>query len=235
MRDDTGNKAGRNNATAKNNLKSIDKMTNQTAERCIKALTLNGFDVRTAATAAEAGEIIRSIIDQTAPASISFGDSMTLYATGTVAWLRGQTQIPFIDTFEPGVPFRDLIERRRAALTCGLFLTGINAVCEDGSLHWLDMIGNRIAPIAFGPRKVVLVAGRNKIVATQEDAYARIRDIAAPRNVARHEGFKTPCAVTGRCHDCSSPQRICNERLILHKCHPKGRITVILIDEELGL
>ena len=88
MRDDTGNKAGRNNATAKNNLKSIDKMTNQTAERCIKALTRNGFDVRTAATAAEAGEIIRSIIDQTAPASISFGDSMTLYATGTVAWLR---------------------------------------------------------------------------------------------------------------------------------------------------
>ena len=128
-------------------------MTNQTAERCIKALTRNGFDVRTAATAAEAGEIIRSIIDQTTPASISFGDSMTLYATGTVAWLRGQTQIPFIDTFEPGVPFRDLIERRREALTCGLFLTGINAVCEDGSLHWLDMIGNRIAPIAFGPRK----------------------------------------------------------------------------------
>lgn len=126
-------------------------MTNQTAERCIKALTRNGFDVRTAATAAEAREIIRSIIDQTAPASISFGDSMTLYATGTVAWLREQPQIPFIDTFEPGVPFRDLIERRRTALTCGLFLTGINAVCEDGSLHWLDMIGNRIAPHSLRP------------------------------------------------------------------------------------
>ena len=67
MRNDTGNKAGRNNATAKNNLKSIDKMTNQTAERCIKALTRNGFDVRTAATAAEAGEIIRSIIDRPHP------------------------------------------------------------------------------------------------------------------------------------------------------------------------
>lgn len=210
-------------------------MTNETTERCIKALARNGFDVRTAATAAEAGILIRSIIDETNPASISFGDSMTLYATGTIAWLREQTEIPFIDTFEAGVAFRDLIERRREALTCGLFLTGINAVCGDGSLQWLDMIGNRIAPIAFGPRKVVLVAGRNKIVATQEEAYARIRDTAAPQNVARHEGFKTPCAETGRCHDCASPQRICNERLILHKCHPKGRITVILIDEDLGL
>ena len=216
-------------------LKVRTHMTNETTERCIKALTRNGFDVRTAATAAGAGTIIRSIIGELQPASISFGDSMTLHATGTVAWLREQTEIPFIDTFKAGVPFRDLIERRREALTCGLFLTGINAVCADGSLHWLDMIGNRIAPIAFGPRKVVLVAGRNKIVSTQEEAYARIRETAAPQNVARHEGFKTPCAVTGRCHDCASPQRICNERLILHKCHPKGRITVILIDEELGL
>lgn len=187
------------------------------------------------ATVAEAGAYIRRRIGEDAPKSVSFGDSMTLCATGIVEWLRGQHEVPFIDTFEPGVRFGELIERRREALTCGLFLTGVNALCEDGSLHWLDMIGNRIAPVAFGPKKVILVAGVNKVVADEAEARARIREIAAPRNVARHEGFRTPCAVTGRCSDCSSPQRICNERLILHKCHPKERITVVLIDRELGL
>ena len=210
-------------------------MTDSRIARCRQALQHNGFEVEYLSNTRKAGEYLRTLIEQSHPHSVSFGDSMTLYATGIIAWLRSQTDIPFIDTFEPGVRFKDLIERRREALTCELFLTGVNAVGEDGTLHWLDMIGNRIAPIAFGPRKVVLVAGRNKIVRDTAEAYTRIRDIAAPQNVARHEGFKTPCAMTGRCHDCNSPQRICNERLILHKCHPTGRITVVLINDELGL
>ena len=210
-------------------------MTDSRIARCRQALQHNGFEVEYLSNTRKPGEYLRTLIEQSHPHSVSFGDSMTLYATGIIAWLRSQTDIPFIDTFEPGVRFKDLIERRREALTCELFLTGVNAVGEDGTLHWLDMIGNRIAPIAFGPRKVVLVAGRNKIVRDTAEAYTRIREIAAPQNVARHEGFKTPCAMTGRCHDCNSPQRICNERLILHKCHPTGRITVVLINDELGL
>ena len=210
-------------------------MTDSRIARCRQALQHNGFEVEYLANTRKAGEYLRTLIEQSHPHSVSFGDSMTLYATGIIAWLRSQTDIPFIDTFEPGVRFKDLIERRREALTCELFLTGVNAVGEDGTLHWLDMIGNRIAPIAFGPRKVVLVAGRNKIVRDTAEAYTRIREIAAPQNVARHEGFKTPCAMTGRCHDCNSPQRICNERLILHKCHPTGRITVFLINDDLWL
>jgi len=210
-------------------------MTDSRIARCRQALQHNGFEVEYLSNTRKAGEYLRTLIEQSHPHSVSFGDSMTLYATGIIAWLRSQTDIPFIDTFEPGVRFKDLIERRREALTCELFLTGVNAVGEDGTLYWLDMIGNRIAPIAFGPRKVVLVAGRNKIVRDTAEAYTRIREIAAPQNVARHEGFKTPCAMTGRCHDCNSPQRICNERLILHKCHPTGRITVVLINDELGL
>ena len=205
----------------------------KTTERCADRLRRNGFEVATAADAHEAGEYIRSRIAELAPASISF--SMTLYATGTVEWLRTQRTYPFIDTFEQGVPFRELIERRRQALLCDLFLTGANAVTLDGELHWLDMIGNRIAPIAFGPRHVILTVGRNKIVEDGDAAFRRIRETAAPRNAARHEDFDTPCVKTGRCMDCASPRRICNERLILHKCHPKGRITVVLIDEDLGL
>lgn len=205
-------------------------------EECAARLTRNNFDVVIESNAQAAGEHIISIIHEISPTSISFGDSVTLHRTGIVDWLRSQSEFPFIDTFEDGVEFREMIERRRQALTCGVFLTGINAISlSDGSLHWLDMIGNRIAPIAFGPRKVILVAGRNKITSTPEEAYGRIRNIAAPGNIARHPGFKTPCAVTGRCSDCSSPQRICNERFIMHKCHPKGRVSVILIDEDLGL
>lgn len=184
----------------------------------------------------EAGIIVRSKIEEINPDSVSFGDSISLYATGTIDWMRSQNRYCFIDTFEKNVRFKELIERRRQALVCHTFMTGVNAIsASDGALHWLDMIGNRIAPIAFGPRKIIIVAGRNKVVETPEDAYSRIREIAAPRNVARHEGMKTPCSITGKCSDCSSPDRICNERLILHKCHPKGRITLILIDEVLGL
>lgn len=202
----------------------------------VKKLTVNGFEVLTANNAAEAGEMIMEKIRAITPESVSYGDSMTLYATGVVEWLRTQHEYHFIDTCQQGVPFRELIARRRQALVCDVFLTGVNAISiSDGSLHWLDMIGNRIAPVAFGPKHVILVVGRNKIIASAEDAYRRIREIAAPQNVVRHPGMKTPCAVTGKCSDCSSPDRICNERLILHKCHPKGRITVILIDEDLGL
>lgn len=87
----------------------------------------------------------------------------------------------------------------------------------------------------FGPRRVVLLAGRNKIVDTQADAERRVQQIAGPKNVARHTGFRTPCAVTGLCADCNSPQRICNSRVWLERCYPAGRILVLLIDEEAGL
>ena len=116
-----------------------------------------------------------------------------------------------------------------------LFITGVNAVTEQGTLHWLDKVGNRIAPVAFGPRKVIIVAGRNKIVANRDEAEERIRTIAAPQNIARHPGFRTPCAVTGVCADCYSEDRICNTHLRMERCFPRKRITVVLIDEDLGL
>ena len=96
-------------------------------------------------------------------------------------------------------------------------------------------MGNRIAPVAFGPRKVVIVAGRNTIVADRAQAEDRIRTIAAPQTVARHPGFRTPCARTGVCSDCNSPDRVCNTRMEMLRCWPAGRVLVVLIDQELGL
>ena len=105
----------------------------------------------------------------------------------------------------------------------------------EGTLHRLDMIGNRIAPIAFGPQKVILIAGNNKLATTPAEAEKRIRTVVSPLNAARHPDFNTPCVKTGKCFDRNSPQRICNAHLMLEHCFPKKRITVILTEEEAGL
>ena len=204
-------------------------------EACATILRRHGFDVSIARDEKEAFEQICPVVEQEMPQLVSFGDSMTMRATGIVEWLRNDPRWTLLDGFDASMPRPERLEIRRKALLSDLFITGINAVTMEGTLHWLDMVGNRIAPVAFGPRKVVLVAGRNKIVANREEAEERIRRIAAPQNIARHEGFRTPCARTGVCMDCNSPDRICNTRMEMLRCYPKGRIHIVLIDKELGL
>ncbi|MFR6414513.1 MAG: lactate utilization protein [Alistipes shahii] len=148
---------------------------------------------------AEAGRRLRDEIARCAPRSISYGDSMTLRATGIVEELRNGSRYEFIDGFDPALPRPEQLEVRRKGLLADFFMTGVNAVTLGGSLYWVDMVGNRTAPVIFWPRRVVLLAGRNKIVDTQADAERRVQQIAGPKNVARHTGFRTPCAVTGLC------------------------------------
>lgn len=207
----------------------------ESIESCAQALRQHHFEVATAADPAEAFRIIRDAVEAVAPKIVSFGDSMSMRATGIIEWLRNDPRWQFLDGFDASMPRPERLEIRRQALMSDLFITGVNAITTQGSLHWLDMVGNRIAPVAFGPRKVILVAGRNKIVADREAAEERIRRIAAPQNIARHPGFRTPCAKTGVCMDCNSPDRICNTRMEMLRCHPEGRILVVLIDQELGL
>lgn len=207
---------------------------NETLERCRRNLVRRGFEARIAATTEEARQILWEKIRAAAPETICFGDSMTMKATGIVDDLHRDGHYRLFDGFDPAMPRPQKLEIRRQGLLADLYISGINAITEEGALYWLDGIGNRVAAIAFGPRKVLLVAGRNKIVATRAAAEARIRDIAAPRNVARL-GQKTPCAATGVCADCDSEGRICNTHLRMERCFPRKRITVILIDEEMGL
>jgi hypothetical protein len=131
------------------------------------------------------------------------------------------------------MPPDEMIELRRKSLLVDLFITGTNALTETGKLVNLDMIGNRVAAIAFGPKSVVILAGRNKIVPDIEEATFRVKNYAAPVNAMRLDK-KTPCAETSFCHDCKSPDRICNSWTIVEKSFPKGRIKVILINEDLG-
>jgi hypothetical protein len=115
-----------------------------------------------------------------------------------------------------------------------VFLASSNAVTEDGKLYNIDGTGNRVAAMTFGPKKVILVCGINKIVKDIDDAHRRAKERAAPMN-ARRLNTKTPCAETGECADCSSPQRICNVYTALVKKPSRTDITVLLVGEPLGL
>ncbi len=209
--------------------------TTEKIQLCAEALRRHHFETAIVENTQQAFERIKAVVEAEAPKSVSFGDSVTMRKTGIIDWLRENGDWKLLDGFDPSMPRPERLEIRRQALMSDLFITGINAVTEKGTLHWLDMVGNRIAPVAFGPRKVILVAGRNKIVADREEAEERIRRISAPQNIARHPGFRTPCAKTGVCMDCNSPDRICNTRMEMLRCYPTGRILVILIDQELGL
>ncbi len=209
--------------------------TTEKIQLCAEALRRHHFETAIVENTQQAFERIKAVVEAEAPKIVSFGDSVTMRKTGIIDWLRENGDWKLLDGFDPSMPRPERLEIRRQALMSDLFITGINAVTEKGTLHWLDMVGNRIAPVAFGPRKVILVAGRNKIVADREEAEERIRRISAPQNIARHPGFRTPCAKTGVCMDCNSPDRICNTRMEMLRCYPTGRILVILIDQELGL
>jgi len=202
---------------------------------CRESLRENAFEAFVAEDRVQARNIVLEEIFPKAKAkSASWGDSMTLHATGILNALLTNPGLSIVKTFEVGVPRPEIIERRRQALLVDFFITGTNAITESGQLVNLDMVGNRVAAIAFGPRTVVILAGRNKIVSDIASAMSRIRDYAAPINSIRHE-FETPCAATSRCADCKSPQRLCNTWMITERSVPKDRIKVVLINEELGL
>lgn len=206
-------------------------------EKVKKALEKNNFTVFIASDAEAAGALImQEIVPQIENLKIaSFGDSMTLRATGVLEAVKQLDGVEFIDPFPKGAPREEKVALRRRALLTDLFFTGSNALTEDGKLVNLDMDGNRIGGIACGPRNVILTIGRNKIVPDVERAMARIKEVAAPLNAIRHDSMKTPCQKTGECMDCRSPDRICNQWLITEKCYPPGRIRVVLINGEAGL
>ena len=195
----------------------------------------NNFGAFIAETPSDAKKIIIDLIlPEIDIKSVSWGDSLTLYATGILPYFREKSEINLIETFGEKISRDKSMERRREAILTDLFFTGTNAVIESGMLVNLDMIGNRVGGITFGPKFVVIVVGRNKIVSNLEEAMNRIKNIAAPANAIRH-AKNTPCAKTSYCMDCKSPDRICNIWTIHEKSYPKGRIKVILINRDLGL
>lgn len=194
----------------------------------------NNFEVHLAHDAASAREIVlEEILPQAKPESISWGGSLTLHQTKLYTSLKDRTDMKVLDAFDKSLSPADSYELRRQALLVDLYITGTNAVTEAGQLVNLDMTGNRVGALTFGPRTVVVLLGRNKLVASLEDAMIRIKNYSAPVNTHRLDK-KTPCAKTAVCAECNSPDRICNYWTITEKSFPKGRIKVVLINEDLG-
>ena len=120
-----------------------------------------------------------------------------------------------------------------AAAVAEVYLSSVNGLAQTGEIINIDGIGNRVASILYGHKKVYLLVGQNKIAPDFESALHRARNVAAPLN-AKRLGKKTPCAVSGRCHDCNSPERICKELAVLWGCPMKADIEIVLIHENLG-
>jgi len=213
----------------------INKYRERRLSDCKNSLEKNNFNAFIAETPSEAKRIV---IDKILPLidikSVSWGDSLTLYSTEILEYFRSKAEIKLIETFAENISREKSMERRRKAILADLFFTGTNALVDSGMLVNLDMIGNRVGGITFGPKYVVIMVGRNKIVQNLDEAMKRIKNIAAPQNAIRHSK-KTPCVKTSYCMDCKSPDRICNIWTIHEKSYPKGRIKVILINRDLGL
>lgn len=198
-------------------------------------LEANNFEVFLAENRQAAKQIVlEDIIPKLGVQSVSWGGSVTVIDSGVYEALKNRTDLTVIDTYDKKTSPEEGAQRRRQALTADLFITGTNAVTETGMLVNLDMRGNRVGALTFGPKNVIILVGRNKIVDDIEEAMYRIKNYAAPVNAARLDK-KTPCVKTGYCDECKSPDRICNTWTITEKSFPKGRIKVVLINEDLGL
>lgn len=214
--------------------KPIDHFWMLRLEAVKKALEENNFEAFVAADAAAARDVVcETILPGLTVRSVSWGGSVTFVQSGLYEALRGDGRFEVLDTFDKALTPEESLERRRRSLLVDLFVTGTNAVTETGQLVNLDMYGNRVGAITFGPKHVILLVGRNKIAADLEEAMNRVKNYAAPVNSMRLDK-KTPCAKTGVCHDCSSPDRICNHWTITEKSFPRGRIKVVLINADLG-
>ena len=204
----------------------ITKRNDLLAQKIIKGLESRNMTGYYAATKEKALEIALSLIPE--GSSVGMGGAMSAHEIGLVDALK-DGNYHFID--------RDKAADRRAAMLetydADVFLSSANAMTDDGVLVNIDGNANRVSAICQGPKKVVFIVSMNKVCADLDSAMKRARNVAAPINAQRF-GLSTPCAKTGKCMDCKSPDTICCQFLITRFSRHPGRIHVILVNENLG-
>ena len=163
--------------------------------------------------------------------SVSWGGSATLDQIGLKERLHGG---PYEVLDRDRTPDEAAwMEMMRKALTCDVFFSSVNALAEDGTMVNIDGTGNRVAAIAFGPKRVILIVGMNKICRDPAAARTRARTVAAPINGIRFN-LNIPCSKTGVCGDCMSPESMCSYIVEMRRSRVDDRIKVILVGEDLG-
>ena len=210
--------------------KNLQWVNEQKIIRTIEALNknnMNGYMV------SKKDELIEKIDEIMADNSkVGCGGSMTLFETGVIDHLRCG-KYDFLDRYKEGLKPEDIKEIYRQSFLCDYYVTSSNAVTENGELYNVDGNGNRVAAMLYGPDKVIVVVGVNKIVKDIDEAVLRVKECAAPANTKRLNK-DTPCAKVGKCMNCSSKDRICNEYTVIKKQGNKDRIHVIFINDNFG-
>lgn len=199
-------------------------------ETVVKALEKNNFQAYYVSDRAAAAEKLFALVP--AGATVGVGGSWTLKELNIPEQLVKKGHEVF-DHNAPGLTMEQSMALRRKELLCDVFISGTNAITLDGQIVNTDGSGNRVAAMSFGPKKVVVVVGVNKIVPDLDAAMERIELYAAPINNKRLDK-PNPCTVTGTCMDCQGPTRICNMTSILHKKPPTMEFHVIVVGEDLG-
>ena len=199
-------------------------------EKTIKALNKKGFQAVLVNNADEAREYVLSNISDTD--TVGFGGSMTLQETGIFDAVCEK-----VDTVYASVLAKkrgeDTDKARRDGLFSDVYLTSTNALTLDGELVNIDGLGNRVAAMVYGPKKVIVVTGKNKLTKDAMTAVTRIKEIACPLN-ARRLNLNIPCGITGKCTDCSSPHRFCNATVRIQYPPGSREFHVVLIDGDFG-
>ena len=207
-------------------------------ENIIKNLERNNMNALAVETASDALEYIRKTIPE--GATVSNGGSVTLSETGAIELLR-KGNYNFLDRGAEGLTRDEIEEIFRKSFFAEYYLMSSNAITEDGLLYNVDGNSNRVAALVYGPKNVIIVAGRNKIVKNIDEAIKRVKTIAAPKNCTRLN-CTTHCNTKGECvcagsddfDGCDTDSRICCNYVISSKQRKKGRITVIIVNEDLG-
>ena len=205
---------------------NITKRNDLLSQKVMKGLRSRNMEAYYAHTHEEAKALALSLIPT--GSHVTMGGGMSVHEIGLVDALKNG-DYDFID--------RDQYEDKRAAMLMAydadVFLSSANAITEDGILVNIDGNANRVSAIAQGPKKVIFIVGMNKVCDDLDGAMKRARNVAAPINAQRF-GLSTPCAKTGSCMDCKSPDTICCQFLITRYSKHPGRIHVILVDDMLG-
>ncbi|MDR3200636.1 MAG: lactate utilization protein [Spirochaetales bacterium] len=200
------------------------------ATRAVEALKKNFFDTIYFPAADKAAEYIMGFVK--AGTKVGFGGSMTVKGMGIQDKVKAKGGV-VLDHGEPGLTPEETLSIRRQELLCDLFLTGTNAITLDGCLVNVDGCGNRVAAMTFGPQKVIVVAGTNKIRKDLDAALERIKYLASPLNNKRLSR-PNPCVKAGICMDCQGESRICNIYSILKHRPSATDMTIVIIGESLG-
>lgn len=209
---------------------SLNWVNEQRIKRTIESLNNNNMNGYLVNSKEELFFKIEQLVSE--GSVVSCGGSMSLFEYGVIDYLRNG-RYKFLDRYKEGLTSEQITKIFKESFLADAYFASSNAVTEDGKLYNVDGNGNRVAAMLYGPDKVILLVGVNKIVKDIDEAIKRNREICAPAN-AKRLNKKTPCTKVGYCMDCKSNEKVCREFTVIASQNRKDRIHIIFMNENIG-